>query len=368
MNERVVQFRVGVMVLATVFITAILVVLFDGFPNLVEGPYTLYIDFPEAPDISVGTPVRKSGILIGRVSKVQFAEDLDPTMEGVVVTVQIDANRTIRRNEMPKCSKELLGGSYIQFVPARGRKSSKPAKANASPMLQPDEMIEGETSTDALQVISQLQGSLAGALRSVAKTSDEIGLLSGQVNDLLRNNNEQFVRVVNKAETALDTIQETAKNANLLVGDPALRNNVFAAAAEFPRTVTRMNEALGRIQNTFESADRNFRNVEGLTKSLGDRGPQLVQNLESAAAGINELVRDVNLFTRALNSPEGTVGKLLKDDELYQQVNQTIANVNQIMCELQPIINNAKVFSDKLARHPEALGVRGALRPSSGIK
>lgn len=367
MNERVVQFRVGVMVLATVFITAILVVLFDGFPNLVEGPYTIYVDFPEAPDIAVGTPVRKSGILIGRVSKVQFAEDLDPKLEGVVVTMQIDANRQIRRNEVPKISKELLGDSYIQLVPARGPRAKQPPKG-AGPVLQPGEMVEGETSTDALQVIAQLQGNLADALRSVAKTSDEIGLLSRRVNDLLRNNNEQMVRVINKTELTLDSLHETVKNANLLVGDPALRNNVLAAAAEFPRTVGHMNDVLNHMQSTFESADRNLRNVEGLTKPLGERGAQLVQNIETATAGVNRLVGDLNVFTRALNSPEGTVGKLLNDDQLYQQVNQALANVNQMMCELQPILKDARVFTDKLARHPELLGARGAIRPSSGIK
>ncbi|HEX3655963.1 MAG TPA: MlaD family protein [Pirellulales bacterium] len=367
MNERVVQFRVGVMVLATVFITAILVVLFDGFPNLVERPYTVYVDFPEAPDISVGTPVRKSGILIGRVSKVQFAEDLDPKLEGVVITLQIDANRQIRRNEVPKISKELLGDAYIQLVPARAHRTTQPPKG-AGPVIQPGEMVEGETANDPLKVISDLQGNLAGALRSVAKTSDEIGLLSRRVNDILRNNNEQMVRVINKAELTLDSLQETSKNANLLVGDPALRNNVLAAAAEFPRTVGRMNEVLNHMQNTFESADRNLRNFEGLTKPLGERGAQLVQNIETATAGVNRLVGDLSVFTRALNSPEGTIGHLLKDDELYQQVNQTIANVNQMMCELQPMLRDARAFTDKIARHPELIGVGGALRRSSGIK
>lgn len=367
MNERVIQFRVGVMVLATIFITAILVVLFEGLPATLEGQYTVFIDFPEAPDIDVGTPVRKSGILIGRVSKVQFAEDLDPTLSGVVVTVEIDKNRQIRRNEVPKISKELLGGSSIQFVPARGRPLTRPPK-NAGPIIQPNEMLEGETSTDALQVISELQGNLSAALRSVAKTSDEIGLLSQQVNSMLRNNGEQFVRVVNKAEITLDELHETVSNANKLVGDPALRNNILSAAAEIPHTITHLNDTINQMQSTFQSADRNLRNFEGLSKPLGERGPQLVQNIETATANINKLVRDVNTFTTALNSPEGTIGQLINDDQLYRQVSQTINNLNQLMCQLQPILSDARAFTDKLARHPEKLGLRGAFSPSSGIK
>ena len=65
------KFRVGVMVLATLFIAGILVLLFGDTRSLVSGSYTIYIHFTEAPGVTDGTPVRKSGILIGRVHKVR---------------------------------------------------------------------------------------------------------------------------------------------------------------------------------------------------------------------------------------------------------------------------------------------------------
>ena len=43
-------------------------------------------------------------------------------------------------------------------------------------------------------------------------------------------------------------------------------------------------------------------------------------------------------------------------------------NVEQITNDLKPIVADARVFTDKIARHPEVLGVRGAIKPSSGIK
>ncbi len=36
--------------------------------------------------------------------------------------------------------------------------------------------------------------------------------------------------------------------------------------------------------------------------------------------------------------------------------------------QLKPILDDARVFSDKIARHPETLGVRGALQRNPGIK
>jgi phospholipid/cholesterol/gamma-HCH transport system substrate-binding protein len=39
-----------------------------------------------------------------------------------------------------------------------------------------------------------------------------------------------------------------------------------------------------------------------------------------------------------------------------------------LLHNLEPIIRDLRVFSDKVARHPELIGVSGVLRGSSGLK
>ena len=76
----------------------------------------------------------------------------------------------------------------------------------------------------------------------------------------------------------------------------------------------------------------------------------------------------VSDFGRKLNSGEGTFGQLMRSPDLYQHLNSAANNIEQSTCELKPIIADARVFSDKIARHPELLGVRGAIQKSSGTK
>jgi ABC-type transporter Mla subunit MlaD len=73
MDERALQFRVGFMVLAALISAAILAAIFGNLPSLGLGSKTIDVRFPEAPGATVGTPVRKSGILIGRVTGIRFA-------------------------------------------------------------------------------------------------------------------------------------------------------------------------------------------------------------------------------------------------------------------------------------------------------
>src|ERR1700722_6178659 len=100
MNERVMQFRVGVFILAAILSATILVLLFMGSTPFLYGRYVIYIKFSEAPGVTADTPVRKSGIRIGRVRNVQFSDD----DTGVIVTAEIDHERTLYNDEQCKAA------------------------------------------------------------------------------------------------------------------------------------------------------------------------------------------------------------------------------------------------------------------------
>jgi phospholipid/cholesterol/gamma-HCH transport system substrate-binding protein len=71
--------------------------------------------------------------------------------------------------------------------------------------------------------------------------------------------------------------------------------------------------------------------------------------------------------SQGLNDPNGSLGQLISNPEVYQHLSRALKNVDEITRDLKPVIEDARVFSDKIARHPEVLGVRGALHPSVGL-
>ncbi len=110
MTERTMQFRVGVTVLATVLIAAVLALTFGGPPSLLEKSYTLQAKFPSAAGLAVGSPVRKSGIRIGEVTHIALAPD-----DQVVVTLRINSKYTIYRDEACRLQTNLLGDAWVEF-------------------------------------------------------------------------------------------------------------------------------------------------------------------------------------------------------------------------------------------------------------
>lgn len=357
MNDRIVQFRVGVMVLATLMITAILVLMFGGLPDVLgRRTYTVEIHMTQAPGVSIDTPIRKNGILIGRVRRVEFAEDRGLKVPGVVITAGINRNRRILANEVAKIAGTLLGDAVVEIVP------SDREDLPSTPLSDGDVMV-GVAAEDPLRAIAGLQGDLSLAVRSVARTSDEIGVLARNVSELLENNQEQFTRIVRKAELAVDQLRGSLGNIDEVVGDPLIKDNLRKTINDMPRVLADLQEAVSGIRGTLELADRNLTNLEGLTRPLGDRGGQLVANVERATSQLDTIVGELAAFSRALNNPEGSLGRLISDPHLYQQVNSAVENINDLTRQVQPILRDARVFTDKIARHPESL-----IRRNSGIK
>jgi len=359
MDERVYQFRVGVMVLTTLIIAAILVLLFGELPAYFKGRYPIYIHFPDATGVGEDTPIRASGILIGRVENIRFA-DQEGT-EGVIITAGIDQNITLFENQVCKLSTSLLGDAELQFVQSKDPHLSKKP-------LQPGTLLAGVTASDPLSVISNLEGDLSGAIRSIADTSDQVGRLAGQVNSLLEANGDQFTRIVTKAETSLDTINTLVSGMNELVDDPQRKERLKQAIDDLPTLLSDMHQAIDGFKVTIDTADRNLKNLEGFTQPLGERGDELIAKVDSGFSRLDVLLAEFAELAKALNNPNGSLGRLLNSPDLYQHVNQAAENIDCLTREMRPIVADLRVFTDKIARHPETLGVRGAIRPNSGLK
>jgi phospholipid/cholesterol/gamma-HCH transport system substrate-binding protein len=113
MNERAMQFRVGVVVIAAVLFAVILALMFAG-PSLFHKTYSIRVEFPATPGLAVGAPVRKRGIRIGEVSNIELTAD-----DRVLVALRIDANYEIHRDETCCIRNSLLGDAWLEFEPAQ---------------------------------------------------------------------------------------------------------------------------------------------------------------------------------------------------------------------------------------------------------
>jgi phospholipid/cholesterol/gamma-HCH transport system substrate-binding protein len=373
MDERVMQFRVGVVVLASLIITALLV-LVVGVPDLVpdyfRDRYTLYVRFPQAPGVTVETPVRLNGIRIGRVTEIQ------PTDDDVIVTVRIDSKYTLRQNH--RCvigGGSLLGDAVLNFV-------RSPDRTLPDTPLKNGDTVAGVVGNDPFQLIANLQTSVDKVSVSFSDAGDQINLLAKDLRRFLDDNDEQMGRILQKSESALDKVGSAADDLSALVKDPEIKENLKRSLAEIPELVreardasAHAREAMANLKQTLSAADRNLANLERFTEPLGRRGEGLVVHademmlkLGQSADKLDDLLNNLVTFSDALNNRDSSLGRLVHDPALYDNLSTAAENINRLTVEIRPVIRDARVFADKIARHPELLGVGGAVKGSSGAK
>lgn len=350
------RFRIGVMVLASLLVTGILLIMFGETRNLFQPVYTLNVIFPQAPGVSEGTPIRRSGVVIG---KVQSVEPLDEG--GVLVTAEIQKRMKLRKGDVCRISANLLGDSVLNFVPPQDPRASKE-------LVEDGETLHGVVSPDPVAVVADMQQQFSGAIGSVSKTSEDFDVVIRKVGTLLEANEQRINSVVLKADNTLTTINETARHANDMVGDPASKQQLKDSLEQLPQVLREMRETLVKFNQAATRMDRNLQNIEGFTKPLGDRGPVVIDELNRGVEKLDDVMTQMLTFTQSLNNQQGTLGQLIHSRELYDNLNRAVVNIEDLTQQMQPILRDARVFSDKIARHPETLGVRGMVDRNPGTK
>jgi phospholipid/cholesterol/gamma-HCH transport system substrate-binding protein len=358
MDDRVLRLRVGVVVLAAALITAFLVARFGDLPLPGAGTYTVYIRFPRAPGVTQGSPVRMSGVQIGRVTSLEL---LHPT--GMRVVTEIDRSRTILDSDA--CwitSASVLGDSVLEFVPP------DPVPPGAKPIEDRTEIINGRVAANPLEVLTTVGPDLQSSLASVRSAGVEVAAAARNLNTVIGNNQDQLPRIAQKTERALDQFGTAMTNLNSIFEEPQMREDLRKSLQDFPRfmnearlTLGKANEAFDGIKTATDRAAKNLANLENFTKPLGERGPQIVDNIDGSLANINELLEKLVELADSINTREGTLGRILHDDTLYLRLERTLTNAEDITSRIKPILDDVRVFSDKIARDPRQLGLKGAL-------
>ena len=356
MDERLMQFRIGVMVLASILIAAILLVTFGEWRWPFPAEYTIYIRFPEAPGVAERSPLRKSGIVIGHVTDVQL------TPEGnVLVTARVERKYILRRNEVCRLNRALLGDSTLEI--------SLSPDPNASPEpLKEGDVMQGIVPPDPIVILTNLQERLVTAIKSVNQTATDLGDTVRSVNRILTDNEQQLKDLLANANKTVTLAQETVNNANDIVGDPELKQRLKDTLSRVPQVVDDLRHTLDEANQTIRVARENLDNLRGVTAPLAENGAAMVRRLDTSLQNLERVTTQLAEFSETLNREDSTLGRLVRDPTLYQKLDRTMTNVQQLTQDLRPVISDLRVFSDKIARHPELLGVRGALERQAGTK
>ena len=252
--------------------------------NLFSSNNYYYMTFDDIQGLGASSPVYADGYKVGTVDAVDF----DYAQSGPIkVKVDIDKNLRIPKGSQAEIVKDLMGNLQVNLLLANN----------------PRERVEPG------------------------------GIIPGAVNEGLMGKAGELVPVVEKMLPKLDSILSSV---NALLADPAL-----AATLHNAQTITQNLTVSTRELNTLMAGLN--KQVPGMihrANGVLDNTNRLTSNLASLDVQgtldrVNKTLENTQAFTEKLNSNKGTLGLLMNDTQLYDNMNATMRNADSLVIDLK---------------------------------
>jgi phospholipid/cholesterol/gamma-HCH transport system substrate-binding protein len=358
----VAELRVGILVVATITILIIFILSVSGGIPFFQRNSTYRTKFSAADGLKKGDEVRLAGKNVGKVDSVEFGSV--PTSKDdkpIVVTMVVDAsevdNRIRRDSQAVLAQQGFLGDRVIDITP--GTQGADPVpdggeipSADQQGLAQifsgaSDIMVQFNTVGKQLQElmdnINQGKGTVGKLLHDDAfyVNLHRAVLEFQEVGARVSKGNGTFARLVNDPKL-YDELRGATNNIQAMVADVRAGKGTLGRFVTDEQFYKQATDVLAKFNSTTEKLERITEDIEAGRGTLGKfiKDEKLHEDLQASIASFRNI-------SERLDKGEGSAGMLLHDDRLYNNLNQTTAEMVKLMYDFRQ--NPRKYLSIKLS-------------------
>lgn len=331
-KETAIEVKVGALVILSLGLLVAFVLLLGDF-RLQEG-FTIYVDYDNAAGLKPGADVAISGIKAGRVEQIEFlGGKLDPdvgrpVMVRAKLVLEDPMKDAVRRDsEFYITTQGVLGEKYIEIL----------TRDLSSPPLASEAKVRGVDPP-------RIELMLAKASDLLTDISDLLGRDDVPVGDLIRNANsltkhadEILVENRGTLKNLLTNTDETVTNAKQLtaslnegVGDGTELRETLVSARNLTETLERRAPViLNKGEVTLDHASSLAQNLDELTTERRPQIERTLDNVERVTTNLDATTTDVRGMVQDVKDGKGSVGALLKDEEIYDDLKETLRELKR---------------------------------------
>jgi len=323
------EIKAGLFVFVSLVLIGALILIMGRERQIFAKQSEFRASFKDVKGLAEGSPVRLGGISIGRVAKVGFSKDLADTRVHVTLLVNDTFLERIRPDSMVAIETQgLLGDRFVSISPGTQTGVAPPGSllpsaeiADFAQILQTAQAAVDNTSEITERINRSLDGlspetftNLASAAKSVSEIFEAIKTEEGFLHRVIydEKDGEKLVRSISQAaQDVSTTINEVRTGGGLL------------HALIFEQNGKHTVDSILRTSDNLASLFKEIRDGRGLAHDLiySEVAPGAVsKQLESAISAITATARNLEIASKALTDGQGTLGALLIDPQLYDNL------------------------------------------------
>tara|TARA_R110002049_G_scaffold50850_3_gene144478 strand:- start:2159 stop:3121 length:963 start_codon:yes stop_codon:yes gene_type:complete len=285
------EVKVGLLVIA-----GILLFIF-GFnylkgQNLLDSSRTFYAVYDNVEGLTASTPVTINGLPVGKVIDLGFKGDGSGKLS---VKLLVDSDFQFSKNSKAELYETgLIGGKAIAIIPA----------FDGAEKAQDESYLEGSVKAGLTELVNQ----------RLTPLQEKIEIMMVGADSLLSNVNQVFD---NKTKANL---RETVSNLNEIV-----RN--FKNTSESLDEIVDVNKE--KLSGTMSNVHNISENLSKTSKEIANANlSETIKNLESTLNKFNKIIT-------GLENGNGSMGKLLKDEGLYNNLEGASLQLEQLLQDMK---------------------------------
>lgn len=252
--------------------------------NLFSTNNYYYLTFDDIQGLGASTPIYADGYKVGTVDAVDF----DYEQSGPIkVKADIVKDLRIPKGSQAEIVKDLMGNLQVNLLLAN----------NPRERVEPGGIIPGA-------VNEGMMGKAAAMVPQIEKMLPKLDSILGSLNALLAD--PAIAASLHNVETITNNLTVSTKELNTLMA--GLNKQV-------PGVINRANGVLD--------------NTNRLTSNLASLDVQGTLNR------VNQTLESAHAFTEKLNSKDGTIGLLMNDPQLYNNLNATMRDADSLVVNLK---------------------------------
>jgi phospholipid/cholesterol/gamma-HCH transport system substrate-binding protein len=253
-----------------------------------------YVVYDDVNGIVKSNPVIMNGFKIGQVDKIVYAEDKSGRL---IVTLRVDDNVFIPKSSNAVIvSSDLLGSKAIELEMSEDK---TPAKNG--------DTLVGNVQSGLTDQIKPLKSKAEGLVTSLDSLSFALTQL---INERSRSSlNNIFANL----EHTTEGLDKMVNNSN-----------------------SKLNSMLANIDGVAGNLNNKQSDINGILKnvnSLSDSLSRLQLNL--TIEKLNKTIAELNSVLGKIDNSQGSLGKLVNDDSLYNNLNSASANLDKLLIDLK---------------------------------
>lgn len=281
---------------AVLAIVAILILLF-GYSflkgeNLLAQNRIFYAEYDDVEGLSPSSEVTINGLKVGQVSSINFKDNSGKLV--VAFTVKSDFKFS-KNSKVNIYGGSIIGGKSLAIVPEYESQSS---------WAESGDTLVGDKEEGIMEL----------------------------VNDKLTPLQNKLENTITSADSMLTAITE--------ILDDSTRNNIRGTFRNLDATVSSFrvtaDELQGIVKGNSEKLDRTFTNLDEMSTNFNKFSDTLSNmNINKITGDLEKVIADFEGISNKLNSKEGTAGKLINDDAVYNNLDRATKQLEQLLQDIK---------------------------------